>query len=89
MLTDKGIDFIIPSAVRFGDYYEAVDTAKGRTYQEMYDRCLGTPHGVFRDLQPGGRKRIEILIFAILWGRRGLSGGGSKLPTSGGVKAPN
>ncbi|WP_420458353.1 hypothetical protein [Neolewinella sp.] len=34
-----GIDFII--RLRFGGYYEAVDTAKGRTYQQMYDRCLG------------------------------------------------
>ena len=49
-LTDKGIDFII--RLRFGDYYEAVDTAKGRTYQEMYDRCLG--QGKFC------RKRIEL-----------------------------
>lgn len=37
-LTDNNIDFVI--RLRFADYYEAVDAVSGRTYQEMYDRCL-------------------------------------------------
>lgn len=37
-LRDKGINFVI--RLRFADYYEAVDAAAGKTYQQMYDQCL-------------------------------------------------
>ena len=36
-LKDRGINFVI--RLRFGDYYEAVDQAAGKSYQEMYDKC--------------------------------------------------
>ena len=49
-LTDNKIDFVI--RLRFGDYYEAVDAEKGKTYQRMYDECRGA--GKFC------RKRIEL-----------------------------
>ena len=38
LLRDKGLNFVI--RLRFADYYEAVDTAPGKTYQEMYDACF-------------------------------------------------
>lgn len=37
-LKDKKIKFVI--RLRFGDYYKAVDTAPGKTYQQMYDKCF-------------------------------------------------
>jgi len=37
-LRDNKINFVI--RLRFGDYYEAVDAATGRTYQQMYDQCF-------------------------------------------------
>jgi hypothetical protein len=37
-LTDNSIDFVI--RLRFADYYEAVDAMPGKTYQQMYDRCV-------------------------------------------------
>lgn len=36
-LKSKGINFVI--RLRFADYYEAVDAAPGKTYQQMYDKC--------------------------------------------------
>jgi hypothetical protein len=37
-LKDNKINFVI--RLRFGDYYEAVDAAPGKTYQQMYDKCF-------------------------------------------------
>lgn len=37
-LKDNKINFVI--RLRFGDYYEAVDAAAGKTYQQMYDKCF-------------------------------------------------
>ena len=37
-LKDNQINFVI--RLRFGDYYEAVDIAPGKTYQQMYDKCF-------------------------------------------------
>jgi hypothetical protein len=37
-LKSKGLNFVI--RLRFADYYEAVDKSKGKTYQQMYDKCL-------------------------------------------------
>lgn len=36
-LKSKGINFVI--RLRFSDYYQAVDAAPGKTYQQMYDKC--------------------------------------------------
>lgn len=36
-LRDNKINFVI--RLRFGDYYQAVDAATGKTYQQMYDKC--------------------------------------------------
>ena len=49
-LTDNQIDFVI--RLRFGNYYQAVDDAPGKSYQAMYDACV--QHGKFC------RKRIEL-----------------------------
>ncbi|MCB9081890.1 MAG: transposase [Lewinellaceae bacterium] len=38
LLKENKIDFVI--RLRFGDYYEAVDAALGKTYQQMYDKCF-------------------------------------------------
>lgn len=43
LLKDNKIDFVI--RLRFGDYYEAVNAASGKTYQQMYDKCFF--HGKF------------------------------------------
>lgn len=37
-LKDNKINFVI--RLRFGAYYEAVDAAAGKTYQQMYDKCF-------------------------------------------------
>lgn len=37
-LKDNKINFVI--RLRFSDYYEAVDSAAGKTYQQMYDKCF-------------------------------------------------
>jgi hypothetical protein len=49
-LVDNKIEFVI--RLRFGDYYQAVNEAPGKTYQQMYDQCLVS--GKFC------RKRIEL-----------------------------
>ncbi|MBC6993838.1 transposase [Lewinella lacunae] len=49
-LIDNKIEFVI--RLRFGDFYQAVDEAPGKTYQQMYDQCRS--HGKFC------RKRIKL-----------------------------
>lgn len=38
-LRTNKLNFVI--RVRFGNYYQAVDEAPGKTYQQMYDQCVG------------------------------------------------
>ena len=76
-LKDKGINFVI--RLRFGDYYEAVDTAQGKTYQQMYDKCFyqnkfvrkhllldGQPYYLSMRPNPKDTLGEEVIIFLTL-----------------------
>lgn len=52
-LVDNKIEFVI--RLRFSDYYKAVDTALGKTYQQMYDQCLVRGKFCRKRIELGGR----------------------------------
>ena len=52
-LKSKGINFVI--RLRFADYYQAVDAAPGKTYQQMYDKCRTQGKFVRKHFQLAGK----------------------------------
>lgn len=73
-LKSTGINFVI--RLRFADYYEAVDAAAGKSYQQMYDECklrgkfvrkqfhlAGQPWFISMRPNPKATPGEEVLIF--------------------------